>query len=123
MSISRRGSLYHNLPAGPLPDEIVDQLAQAKAVRIERIVSTGQATSPGQWLEQAQHEWVVLLTGSAALSFEQDKSPIQMQPGDYLYIPGGTRHRVESTDTDQPTVWLAIHYDACQDGPGTQVKT
>ncbi|WP_280138766.1 hypothetical protein [Methylobacterium sp. Leaf117] len=30
-------------------------------------------------------------------------------PGDPLFIPAGTTHRVTFTDPDRPTIWLAIH--------------
>ena len=31
--------------------------------------------------------------------------------GDYVFIPARKRHRVESTDPQHPTVWLAIHFE------------
>ena len=34
--------------------------------------------------------------------------PVEMRPGSYLNIPAHLRHRVDWTDPDQPTVWLAI---------------
>ena len=33
-----------------------------------------------------------------------------MAAGDHLDIPAHVRHRVEWTDADIPTVWLALHY-------------
>jgi cupin 2 domain-containing protein len=33
-----------------------------------------------------------------------------MRPGDYVHIPAHQRHRVEWTEPDQKTVWLALHY-------------
>jgi cupin 2 domain-containing protein len=32
-----------------------------------------------------------------------------MKPGDWVEIPAHVRHRVESTQADPPTVWLAVH--------------
>jgi cupin 2 domain-containing protein len=97
-----------------LPDrgsqETVDMLAEGMGVRIERIVSTGQVTPPGQWYDQDLHEWVVLLRGRAALSFEGSPDVLTLEPGDHVAIPAHRRHRVEWTDPSQPTVWLAVHY-------------
>jgi cupin 2 domain-containing protein len=77
-------------------------------VRIERIVSTGQVTAPGTWLDQAWDEWVVIVSGAATLELE-DAPPLAMQPGDHLLIPAGRKHRVVWTDPDRATVWLAVH--------------
>lgn len=91
-------------------DEVFEILAQAPGVTIERIVSQGQNTPEGQWLVSDEEEWVILLQGSAVLIIEGEKGPINMDPGDYIHIPGGQRHRVEKTDKHQKTVWLAIKW-------------
>ena len=92
-------------------DEEVTALAAADKIRIERIVSTGQASPPGLWYDQPWTEWVLLLAGAAGLLFEDEPTPRPLKAGDYLLIPAGQRHRVEWTDATQPTVWLAVHYD------------
>lgn len=79
-------------------------------MRLERIVSTGHATPPGQWLDQDTNEWVAVLRGRAALRFEDEEGPRVLGPGDCALIPAHRRHRVEWTDPDEPTVWLALHY-------------
>lgn len=91
-------------------DERITALLAAPNVRIERIVSTGQASPPGFWFDQEWAEWVVLLTGSAGLLFEGETAARELKPGDYLHIAAHTRHRVEWTDQEQPTVWLAVHF-------------
>lgn len=91
--------------------EAVGDLLTAETLRIERIVSTGQTTPPGAWLAQDRAEWVVLLRGGAILRFEGGE-PQALQPGDFVAIPPRTRHRVEWTAPDEPTLWLAVHYDA-----------
>jgi cupin 2 domain-containing protein len=102
-------NLFDGLPARR-PDELVEVLAQAPVVRIERIVSTGQATPPGQWFDQDRAEWVVVLQGRAELRFEDETGVRTMEPGDHVTIAPHRRHRVEWTDPDRPTVWLAVHY-------------
>lgn len=94
-------------------EEIFEKLLSTPYFTLERIVSTGQSTPLGQWYDQTQDEWVILLSGSAGLSFETEKTEKTVQvlhPGDYLHIPAHQRHRVEWTDSSQPTVWLALHY-------------
>ena len=91
-------------------DEEFTELVAADGVRIERIVSTGQASPPGFWYDQPWSEWVLVLSGSAGLLFEGETAPREMQRGDYLLIPAGTRHRVEWTDAGEPTIWLAVHF-------------
>jgi cupin 2 domain-containing protein len=95
-------------PGGP--EEIFQVLLATGNFRLERIVSTGQATPPGEWYDQDTQEWVVLLSGGAGLRFADEPEPRVLRPGDYLLIPAHRRHRVEWTDPGQPTVWLALHY-------------
>lgn len=78
-------------------------------MRIERIVSTGQASPPGFWYDQADDEFVVLLSGAARLQFEEGDVTLDMKPGDWVEIPAHVRHRVETTQAEPPTVWLAVH--------------
>ena len=88
--------------------EIFTELLAAKDVRIERIVSFGLASSEGFWYDQPEHEWVLLMEGSAQLRF--DDRLVNLVAGDYVNILAGTRHRVEKTAAKGRTVWLAIFY-------------
>lgn len=103
-------NLYADLPKERLPDELFATLLSRDGIRIERIVSTGQASPQGFWYDQHWEEWVVLLTGAAALRFEDEPDVRQLKPGDWIYIASQRRHRVEWTDPDNPTVWLAVHF-------------
>jgi cupin 2 domain-containing protein len=90
--------------------EVFETLLQTDALKLERVVSTGQATPPGQWYDQDRDEWVVLLSGSAGLLFDGERDIRVLQPGDYILVPAHTRHRVEWTETGTETIWLALHY-------------
>lgn len=90
-------------------EETFTDLVSEPGMRIERIVSHGQATPEDTWLEQAQAEFVVLLTGAARLVFANPARVVEMKPGDWIDIPPQCRHRVDWTDETQPTVWLAVH--------------
>jgi cupin 2 domain-containing protein len=102
-------NLFHSTPPG-VPGEVTDVLLQHDRVRIERIVSRGDHSPPGFWYDQIEHEWVVLLSGAARLTFGDDRGTVVLGPGDYLHIPPHQRHRVEWTDPDADTVWLAVFY-------------
>lgn len=93
-----------------LPDEVFEELAGSSGVKIERIISCGQASPEGFWYDQEAHEWVLLLRGSAGLRFDGVDKVVEFGPGDWVQIPAHTRHRVEWTDTGQTTIWLAVHY-------------
>ena len=73
-------------------------------------MSTGQASPPGFWYDQDLDEWVVVLKGRARLEFESQEGLIEMSAGDWISIPAHERHRVAWTSSDEPTVWLAVHY-------------
>jgi len=105
---ARRNAL--EVPSVPLAAELVESIASGTGVAIERIVSTGQATPAGEWLEQDRDEWVLLLDGDAELSYE-DGVRIRLGSGDHLLIAAGERHRVEWTRTDPPCIWLAVYAD------------
>jgi len=104
------GNLFQDLPEN-LDEEAMETLVSRAGMRLVRIVSTGQATAEGEWYDQREWEWVVLLTGSAGLRFEGEAAARTLAPGDFVHIPAHTRHRVEWTAADESTVWLALHYD------------
>ena len=103
-------NLFANVPTA-LPDELVTNVLNRPELRVERIVSHGQASPAGFWYDQEQHEWVLALKGAARLRFEGEDQEVEMAPGDYLYIPAHRRHRVEWTTPDEPTIWLAVFFD------------
>lgn len=101
-------NLFDEIPEA-LPDEVFQTLLNAPGVRVERIISRGHASPEGFWYDQDESEWVVLLKGAAWLRFEGE-DPIELRPGAFVAIPAHRRHRVEWTDPDETTVWLAIHH-------------
>ena len=97
-----------DLPSSLPNKELFESLVSADNILIERIISTGQTTPPGEWYDQDQDEWVILLQGLASLSYA-DGSEIKLTTGDYLFIPAHQKHRVEYTSSEPPCIWLAIH--------------
>ena len=103
-------NIFENIPID-LPTELVETLVEGASFRMERIISRGHASPEDLWYDQPQNEWVIVLHGHAYLVFEGKDEPVFMSAGDYVNIPAHVRHRVEWTDEDQETFWLAVHYD------------
>lgn len=105
-------NLLRDLPP-PGADESFESLLERPGVRVERIVSHGHSTPPGQWYDQAQDEWVMVLSGGARLAIEVAgegrERELELGPFDAVFLPAHCRHRVIATDPGQPTVWLAVH--------------
>ncbi len=104
------GNLFAGVQAGdPRSDEEVHEILARPGLKIERIVSTGQASPPGFWYDQSWDEWVMILKGAARLRFEKEGEARALAAGDYVFIPAHARHRVDWTSADEPAVWLAVH--------------
>jgi len=104
-----------NLLAGLPPagaEEAVETLLRGDGVRVERIVSHGQASPDGYWYDQDEAEWVLVLSGRARLTIEGETEDRALGPGDSVFLPAHCRHRVAWTEPRTPTVWLAIFVDA-----------
>jgi cupin 2 domain-containing protein len=106
----KAGNLQGFLPSSPLPDEVVEILLARPNLRIERIVSTGQITPNGNWYDQEDAEWVLLVSGAARLRIEGEAKDRELAAGDWLLLPAHCRHRVTWTQGSPPTVWLAVHF-------------
>ncbi len=106
--MEKTANIFADIP-GHLPEEIFSRIIENRNFRLERIVSQGHATPEGQWYDQEEDEWVMLLRGGAVIGFE-DGRRVEMAPGDHLLIPAHSRHRVESTAAGEKTVWLALHF-------------
>jgi cupin 2 domain-containing protein len=93
-----------------LSEERFFALVETEHLTIERIVSVGQASPPGFWYDQERAEWVTVLTGSAGVRFHDEADARVLGAGDCLLIAARRKHRVEWTDPDRPTIWLAVHF-------------
>ena len=103
-------NVFQNIPKA-LPEEFFDTLYQQQNLKIERIVSKGHITPEEEWYDQDWNEWVILLSGAASLKVEGESELRNLLPGDCVMLPAHLRHRVEWTDPEKESVWLAIHFD------------
>lgn len=103
------GNIFAGIPDA-LSAEEFRPIVTTPSVRIERIVSRGQASPEDFWYDQPEAEWVIVLAGSAEIVVEGEPWPRRLGPGDYLHIPAHARHRVAWTSPDEATVWLAVHH-------------
>ena len=103
------GNFFANIPRN-IDDEVFDTILASDGCEIKRIISKGHQSSPNYWYDQERNEWVMVLKGAAALKFENSKKILEMMPGDYVHIPAHCKHRVEWTDPDVETIWLAMYF-------------
>lgn len=101
-------NIYQNLPFH-LPDECVEVLQSQSTIRIERIISQGHSTPEGEWYDQIENEWVMVLQGFGVIEYETGEQ-VTLKVGDYLYLPAHVKHRVASTMENEQTIWLAIFW-------------
>ena len=92
--------------APPAAGERIDVLLEHRNLVGERIVSSADIT-PKRYV-QAQDEWVVLLSGEAKL--EVEGKVVDLKAGDYLFLPSGIPHTVQSAS--EGAMWLAVHLHA-----------
>ena len=95
--------------------ERIEELLRRPGLRVERIVSMQAASSPDFWYDQDWDEWVAVLAGCGTLLFADGPERVALQAGEAMLIPAHCRHRVESTDPDNATIWLAIHFPPTED--------
>lgn len=108
--ITEYGNIFKETDKADSRFEKFEAIAESECALVERILSAGQKTPDGTWLEQDRNEWVILLDGEAEVSFK-DGRVFALRSGDYLYIPSNTKHRVNHTSTTPPCIWLAFHFE------------
>ena len=96
-----------DIPQDVLMQELSETICQGENIRIERIISTGQASPDGFWYNQNDDEWVLLLQGEADISFD-DGTTTTLKAGEYIFIPAHKKHRVEKTSINPACIWLCV---------------
>lgn len=89
--------------AAPATGERVETLVRVRNLAVEQILS-GALEAPVDY-RQEHDEWVAVLAGSAVLVVDGER--MELGPGDWVLLEGGTPHRLERTDPG--TSWLTVH--------------
>jgi len=90
--------------------ETVDVLLARPGLRLERIVSFWPGKPAGFLVRPAGSRVGAVAEGAALLRFADEAEPRRLMPGDFVEIAPHRRHRVDWTDPEQPTLWLAVFY-------------
>jgi cupin 2 domain-containing protein len=102
-------NIFNDIPSD-LPEEVTEKIISSGKFRIERIISKGHSSSKDFWYNQEENEWVIVLKGKARLEFSGENELIELSEGDYINIPTHKKHRIEWTDPENETIWLAVFY-------------
>ena len=102
-------NIFSNIPS-KISNEIFELIFKNQKITIERIISKGHVSPINFWYDQEMNEWVIVLRGYARLKFAENDEMVEMKPGDYINIPAHCKHRLEWTDPNEETIWLAVHY-------------
>lgn len=94
----------------PEGEEFEEQLQKGSSWTLKLIRSNRFQSPKGSWLDQDDHEWVMVLRGSARIRCTEPERIVDLSVGDHLHLPPHRRHRVERTDPDPGTLWLALHW-------------
>ena len=106
-------NLLANIPTA-LTEEIVQVLVESPGVRIERIVSRGQTTARGNWYDQPDQEWVLLLQAQRGCALPIKTNQSRWGPATMSTFQP-TASIGSNGPANQPTIWLAIHFSAMAD--------
>jgi cupin 2 domain-containing protein len=102
------GFLRGRLPdpdGAPVRGEAAERVLEHGRVVIEHILS-GTLERPVAY-DQAEDEWVVLLSGRARLRVAGE--PVTLTAGDWLFLPAGLEHELAVTAAGAR--WLAVFVD------------
>jgi cupin 2 domain-containing protein len=102
-------NIFNDIPSN-LSKEILDEIILTDKIRIERIISKGQTSPENFWYDQEENEWVIVIKGKSKLKIIDEDELIELNEGDYINIPSHKKHRVEWTDPEIETIWLAVFY-------------
>ena len=105
----KNNNIFDDVPA-EISEEIIREIFTGGSIRIERIISKGHSSPEDFWYDQHENEWVIVLRGKAKLQFLDNSHAVELKEGDYINIPSHKKHRIEWTDPDNETIWLAVFY-------------
>ncbi|MCD4683578.1 MAG: cupin domain-containing protein [Bacteroidales bacterium] len=109
MKISKKNIFDKPLSGGD-KQEIFEELIKTNDFFVERIYTNKAFEQPGKWYDQKKDEWVLLLQGKADLEFAENEI-VQLNAGDYIFIPAHQKHRIIYSSVEPKCIWLAVFGD------------
>ncbi|MGP8209278.1 MAG: cupin domain-containing protein [Acidimicrobiales bacterium] len=103
VTAARRGTLRPG-ESSPARGEALFPLLGAPGLEVRQVLS-GELEAPVDYLQE-EDEWALVVTGSALL--EVDDAVIELGPGDWVWLPAGTPHRLLRTEPG--TSWVTVHH-------------
>ena len=88
--------------------EVCKEIFPESAVRMEKIISSGQTSPEGFFYDQEDDELVWRLSGEAKITFKEGADPLSMKAGDGVLISAHELHRVDYTSENPPCIWIAV---------------
>ena len=88
-------------------EEYTEIIWQSEHLRLERIISCGHISPPDFWYEQEEDEWVMVISGEGAITWDNGEIS-HLKAGESLLIPRKKKHRVSYTSINPPCIWLAL---------------
>ena len=93
----------YNYTQPKVGEEKIQTLFEQDNITINHIAS--HALENGEWYDQDEDEWLVLIKGEALLSFEE--KDVNLIQGDTYFIKQHQKHCVKKTSAD--ALWLTVH--------------
>ena len=109
----REGNLFADVSAATAEEESFSEIFARPGLKIERIISHGQASPPDFWYDQAWNEWVIVLKGSATLRFEDEPAARALGAGDYVFRKETPPRRVDRTAAANGLARRPFRVSAC----------
>lgn len=85
--------------------EAENVISRGAGWRVVRTVSRDAASPEGFWYDQEEDETVIVILGEGVIEFEAETATLR--PGNGIFIPKGTRHRVKGTN--ELCIWLCVY--------------
>lgn len=109
-SFSQSDNLLRSV-APPPGQELKQIIHEGLHWRLELIISSSASSKDGFWYDQEEHEWILILRGSARINLKKPDVLVDLSVGDHLYLHSHRLHRVERTDPEPGTTWLALFWN------------
>ncbi|TNJ42302.1 hypothetical protein [Phaeobacter sp. B1627] len=86
----------------------VETLVESDVIKVERVVTRGQASEAAAFCPQEALDFLIMLKGTLELEYKGEKETVSLRAGDSIMTEPGEENRVEATREGQESVWVKI---------------